>query len=368
MKTTKTAGAQASLRAYELATPAFFDRSSVGEWKRPVKYADRFRDALDFAARHGVRSAALDGQSGPRIALLPIDSQLTFCHPDFELYVGGRSGSGAIDDAARLCDFIYRNLGVITSIHPTMDTHLAYQIFHAGFLVDEAGNSPDPHFPTLVAREEILAGKWKVNPKAAYAVTGNPASYAALQAHLVHYAESLAQGGKYALTIWPFHAMLGGLGHALVPAIEEAIFFHAIARGAQVDFQIKGGNPLTENYSVLRPEVLTTVGGKPLSNAQKNTKFLKALLDNDAVVIAGQAKSHCVAWTIEDLLGEILSQDPELVKKVYLLDDCTSSVVVPGIVDFTQQGDDAFRRFAAAGMHVVSSTTPIEDWPGIKLG
>ena len=31
--------------------------------------------------------------------------------------------------------------------------------------------------------------------------------------------------------------------------------------------------------------------------AEKNTNFIQRLMDFDAVIIAGQAKSHCVAWT-----------------------------------------------------------------------
>jgi len=90
-------------------------------------------------------------------------------------------------------------------------------------------------------------------------------------------------------------------------------------------------------------------------------------LDFDVIVIAGQAKSHCVAWTIDDLLADILAQDKRLVEKVYLLEDCTSPVVVPGVIDYTDQADAAFQRFADAGMHVVRSTDPVESWPGIKL-
>jgi len=33
--------------------------------------------------------------------------------------------------------------------------------------------------------------------------------------------------------------MLGGIGHALVSAVEEAVF-HAIARNSQTQFEIKG--------------------------------------------------------------------------------------------------------------------------------
>ena len=161
--------------------------------------------------------------------------------------------------------------------------------------------------------------------------------------------------------IWPYHAMLGGIGHALVSSLDEACFFHNLARASQTGFEIKGGNPLTENYSVLHPEVLDDAAGRPI--AQKNTRFIKKLLDFDVVIIAGQAKSHCVAWTIDDLLTEIQARDEALAKKVYLLEDCTSAVVVPGVVDFTDDADKAFQRFADAGMHVVRSTEPIENWP-----
>jgi nicotinamidase-related amidase len=122
---------------------------------------------------------------------------------------------------------------------------------------------------------------------------------------------------------------------------------------------------LTENYSVLSPEVLDSADGQPI--AQKNARFIKKLLEFDAVLIAGQAKSHCVAWSIDDLLSEIVEYDPQLARKVYLLEDCTSPVVVPGIVDFTEQADAAFQRFAEAGMHVVRSTTPMASWPDLAF-
>jgi nicotinamidase-related amidase len=239
-----------------------------------------------------------------------------------------------------------------------MDTHQAFQIFHSIFLVNAQGEHPQPF--TLVTEDDIAKGLWKFNPAIA-ASLGISEEFG--QHYLRHYTHTLKAGGKYDLTIWPYHAMLGGVGHALVPAVEEATFFHSIARHSQPDFQVKGDNPLTENYSVLRPEVLTDATGAQI--AEKNTRFINKLLDFDILIIAGQAKSHCVAWTIEDLLSEILAVDRELVEKVYLLEDCSSPVVVPGVVDYTEQGDAAFRKFAAAGMHVVRSTDPIAGWPGV---
>jgi nicotinamidase-related amidase len=62
-----------------------------------------------------------------------------------------------------------------------------------------------------------------------------------------------------------------------------------------------------------------------------------------------------VAWTISDLLDDIRAADGSLANRVYLLEDCTSPVVVPG-ADFTDAAEEAFAAFAQAGMKIVRST------------
>jgi len=337
----------------ELPLPAHFDPSRVGEvWRVP--YEDRAREAPDWADEQGIVPAAEDVF---RICLLAVDVQNTFCIPGFELFVAGRSGTGAVDDNRRLCHFIYRNLGEITQIFPSLDTDHAMQVFHAIWLVDEQGNHPAPF--TLISAEDVAAGRWRLNSAVARAL-GIDIDYA--ERHLAFYARRLAEGGKYDLTIWPYHAMLGGIGHALVSAIEEAVFFHGIARYSNPEFQVKGDNPLTEHYSMLGPEVTEGPDGDRL--AGKNTALIEKLLTFDAIVVAGQAKSHCLAWTIDDLLKDEQVRE-RLAERTYLLEDCTSAVVVPGVVDYTDEADASFERYAAAGMHVVRSTDPIEGWPGL---
>jgi nicotinamidase-related amidase len=339
----------------ELPVPPHYDPARVGEvWRVP--YQERADEAEQWAKQSGLGPSADDSW---RVSLLLVDVQNTFCIPGFELYVGGRSGLGAVEDNRRLCEFIYRNLGTITEICPTMDTHKAVQIFHGIFLVNSRGEHPPPY--SLISVDDIRNGVWHFNPAVA-ASLGIDKEYG--QRFLLHYTERLRDGGKYELTIWPYHAMLGGIGYALVSAAEEAVFFHTIARMSQADFQVKGGNPLTENYSVLRPEVLEDDEEKPVG--ERNTALVEKLLRFDAVIIAGQAKSHCVAWTIDDLLRDIRSADGKLAEKVYLLEDCTSPVVVPGMIDYTEKADAAFRRFADAGMHIVRSADPISSWPGLQ--
>jgi nicotinamidase-related amidase len=340
----------------ELPVPPHFNAKKSGDvWKVP--YEERAEEARKWRKQHNIQPA---GEDRFKICLITIDVQNTFCIPGFELYVAGRSGTGAVDDSERLCEFIYRNLDVLTQICPTMNTHRAMQIFHPLYLINDKGAHPSPF--TLISEEDVLNGLWKFNPELCYSLRITE-DYG--QRHLLHYARKLKEGGKYELTIWPYHGMLGGIGHALVSSFEEAAFFHCIARYSQTDFHLKGDRPFTEHYSALGPEVLEGPDGKPVG--QRSEKFFRKLLHFDAVLIAGQAKSHCVAWTIDALMEDILAQDKRLAEKVYLLDDCTSPVVVSGVLDYTEQADAAFRRFAEAGMHIVRTTDPIENWPGIKL-
>ena len=193
----------------ELPLPPHFAPERIAEvWRVP--YEERAAEAERCARAHGLRPSAEDSF---RLCLLVVDCQNTFCTPGFELFV-----PGAPDDSRRLCEFVYRNLGSITRIVPTLDTHQARQIFHAAWLVDAQGRHPPPY--TLVSREDVERGVWR-------------ASEPALQEHLVHYARALEAGGKYRLTVWPYHAMLGGIGHALVSAVEEAVFFHGSRAGAR---------------------------------------------------------------------------------------------------------------------------------------
>jgi nicotinamidase-related amidase len=78
------------------------------------------------------------------------------------------------------------------------------------------------------------------------------------------------------------------------------------------------------------------------------------------LIVAGEARSHCVRAGLLDILAAIKEIDPSLAARVYILEDCTSNV--PG---FEKQGDEGLAMFAESGMHVVQSTTPMTEWPGM---
>jgi nicotinamidase-related amidase len=233
-----------------------------------------------------------------------------------------------------------------------MDTHYPYQIFSPAFWVRDDGTPPEAH--REITTEDIRAGRIRPDPALAPFLTGGDAE--ALHRQAEYYCEQLERAGKYTLYLWPPHCILGSDGHGLAGVIHEARLFHAWARVAPAAIEIKGDNPLTENYSALAPEVRTWYDGRPL--AEPNRRLLALLEREDAVIIAGQAASHCVKSTIDDLLGHV---ERSLARKVYILRDCMSSVAVPDgqggfVFDFTPQAEAALARFEAAGMHVVDST------------
>lgn len=346
-----------------LPIPSHFNPDNAASWSYDPDLSSLYDLARTWRQKHNLEPA---GASEFDMHLLLVDEQKDFCLPEGTLYVGGRSGRGAIDDSRRTAEFIYRNLGTIKNITTTMDSHFAFQVFTPSFWVTGQGRPVAPY--REISSTDVQSGQVRPNPAIAWWLSGG--DYDWLREYVLHYTRELERTGKYSLYIWPPHCVVGSAGHALVGIIQEARMFHSFARDTQSWVELKGDNPLTEHYSVLRPEVLKSHDGVVL--AEKNEELLKKLLSADAIVIAGQAASHCVKNTLEDLLAEMLARDPALTGKVYVLSDCMSAVAVPDgrggfVVDFTEETERALQRFAARGVHVVKSTDPIEKWPEIGL-
>ncbi|MCA9946964.1 MAG: hypothetical protein KC449_25965, partial [Anaerolineales bacterium] len=162
--------------------------------------------------------------------------------------------------------------------------------------------------------------------------------------------KQLEQEAKKQLTIWPYHVMIGSIGNALDPELFTAVLYHSIARKTQPTWLTKGSIPLTEHYSIIQPEV--PVPNHPMGG--KNKPFLDTLAQADVVVIAGEAESHCVLETVEDLVEDFSSQ-PEALQKIYFLRDCTSPVLHPD-VDFHAIAQARFADFAKQGVNFIDST------------
>ena len=319
-----------------LPMPSFYDPQSAAELyvERTAMVA---RAAIQYREHHNIRPSSSDET---RVAAFGIDVQVGFCLPGSSLFV-----PGAVEDTRRTLGWLYSNLDKITTLYFSLDTHHIRQIFHPAWWVDGAGNHPAPL--TVISVQDVREGRWI------------PVSH---KERALEYCEKLEASGKYVLTVWPYHTLLGGLSHALVPSMMEATIFHTIARGKQTHFEVKGTHPHTENYSVLSPEVRELEG---CDVGDFNDDLFSSLMSHDRVYVFGQAKSHCVLSTLHDLEERIRDTDPALASKVYVLTDAMSPVPAPPIeplpqgLDFPAIADAAMKRFEEAGFNIVSCGDPL---------
>lgn len=300
--------------------PTIYDPSRIGT----LFYPDVATIAAEATAA-GLNPAVEDKEN---VHLVIIDMQVDFCHEKGSLYV-----PGALGDIQRTVEFIYNNAERITNITCSLDSHLPHQIFHPAWWADEQGNHPAPF--TLITYEDIKQGNWR--PLVAPVQSTN-------------YVKQLEQEAKKQLTIWPYHVMIGSVGNALDPELFTAVLWHSIARKTQPTWLTKGSIPLTEHYSIIQPEV--PVPNHPMGG--KNKPFLDTLTQADIVVIAGEAESHCVLETVEDMVEDFHGQ-PEALQKIYFLRDCTSPVLHPD-VDFHAIAQARFADFAKQGVNFINST------------
>jgi nicotinamidase/pyrazinamidase len=303
--------------------PDFYDPDRVGTLFYPDKYA------IAEAAASANLSPVSDDE--PNLHLLLIDMQVDFCHADGSLYV-----PGAEDDIRRTIDFIYRNAECITQITCSLDSHVPQQIFSPNWWTDAEGQHPEPY--TVVSAKDIADGRWTPTQMPEWSKK---------------YVQELERQAKKELVIWPYHVLIGSMGHALDPELWSAVAWHSLARKVEPRWVMKGSIPETEHYSVIQPEIDVP----HRSGSTRNQALLDELAAADSVYIAGEAESHCVLETVEDIVNEFSPQS-SLLEKVHLLQDCTSPVVHPE-VDFHAIAQEALTGFADQGLQLVDSTEPV---------
>jgi nicotinamidase-related amidase len=256
--------------------------------------------------------------------LVVIDPQIDFCHPD-----GALSVPGADQDMERLAEMVRRLAPKLNDIHITLDSHRKVDIAHPIWWKDSSGAHPSPF--TIISVDDVEAQRW---------VTTKPS----LQARSLQYLKDLAAGGRYPLCVWPEHCIIGSWGHGVYPVLFDATQVWA-DRFAMVDYVTKGSNPNTEHYSAVQAEVPDPSD----PSTQINTAFIERLEAADIILFAGEARSHCLANTVRDIVDAF--SDPQYVKKIHLLTDATSDV--PG---FENLGEEFVKEMTAKGMQLTTTT------------
>lgn len=231
-----------------------------------------------------------------RELLFIVDMQNDFCLPNGKLSV-----PNAMADVKRLTQFIQRKSDSLNSILLTQDSHQVQDIAHACFWVNKKGEHPSPF--TIIYPEDISSERW---------TTTDPTQ----KEWAAYYLNALAKDGEFVHVIWPEHCITGSEGEAIVPELMNEV--EKWARGGRF-FEIfrKGEYPYTEHFGALRANIVV----EEENTTHLNKKLIERLESFDVIYVAGEAKSHCVATTIKQML-EING----LAAKIVILEDCMSDV------------------------------------------
>lgn len=245
--------------------------------------------------------------------LLLIDPQNDFCDlPDAyrpEAPDGGRLApalpvAGAHADLQRTAQMISQGAAGIAGISVTLDSHHRIDIAHPAFWQTGDGAAVAPFTP--ITAEQVRAGRYAPRRPAAMART-------------LAYLDALEAAGRYKLMVWPVHCEIGSWGHNVHADVRAAYNRWEETTLRSVHKVVKGCNPWTEHYSA----VLAEVPDPQDPETQLNTAFIKHLGQADTIYIAGQAGSHCVKATVEDIARQF---GPARRTKLVLLTDCMSPV------------------------------------------
>lgn len=229
-------------------------------------------------------------------AVLIIDMQYDFCNPNGALFV-----EGAAEDCQRLSKWIRDNKGEIDEVVATLDSHSVLDIAHPSFWQDKNGNAPGPF--TLISLADIESGTW--TPKF-------------FTKTVIEYIRELESQGEYKHCVWPEHCLIGTKGHAIEDNVAAALTEWTRQGRFNLKYVTKGTHPLTEHFGAFAAQV-------PVPNSpetQINQGLLKALSEYANVFLAGEAKSHCVATTLK----QIIKYAPALASRLVILEDTMSPV------------------------------------------
>ncbi len=252
-------------------------------------------------------------------ALLIIDPQNDFCKPDGALYVGG-----ADEDMNRLAKWLDKYSKEIDFVGVTIDSHQPNDISHPQFWMDKNGTYPAPF--TQITSNDVESGNWtpRFDP-----------------ARCLAYLKELETQNEYPHVIWPMHCIIGSEGAAIYTTLLAAMIKWT-DKGKFYQTVAKGTFPFTEHFGAFRANIPDP--NRP--ETQLNHGLMKTLESYQNVYLAGEAKSHCVA----NSLKQVLDEAPSLAPKFVVITDAMSNVT-----GFETLGDPIYERAKKMGVRFTTT-------------
>ena len=287
--------------------------------------------------------------------LLVIDPQNDFCDiPQNELPVIGHRSIGGLQievterpalpvagahfDMLRLADFVKAAGERLNRIVVTLDSHPFVAIERTTFWQDAQGQEVQPF--TQITASSVRQGAFSpVNSDRSEPISGKP-----LRAAVIDLLDRLEAAGRFTLMAWPVHCVTATWGANIHRALAEELAQWERSSSFPVRKVLKGEYPLAEHYGAFEAET-------PLFEVP-STRFNGDLADElrcDVLFVGGEASSHCVATSVEQLIRYRKTGEG-----IVLLTDCMSPVA-----GFEQDAKAACEQAVQAGAKLMTSSEAI---------
>jgi nicotinamidase-related amidase len=242
----------------------------------------------------------------------------------------------------RVANLVKRLGKRLGDINVTLDSHSVMHIAHPLWFKNSKGEHPSPFTVMRLENGSIIGGMTDASGNF-HDVGEFTATRANTLKWTLEYLELLASKKKYPHVIWPYHCLIGTPGHNIVQPLSDALIEWEHNKVDLVNKVTKGSCPFVEHFSGVRAEI----PHKDYPGTQIDSRFINTIVSADLILVAGEARSHCLANTLRDLAE--LAGD-EFVKKCVLLTDGTSDV--PG---FSQYGESFVKDMTAMGMQTTTT-------------
>lgn len=237
-----------------------------------------------------------------KTALLIIDPQNDFV-----------SNKESINDMINIITMLKTHGSKISDIFISLDMHNRFHIGNPLFWIDNKGRHPKPG--TII---EHISSEWDFND-ANWKTTRSE-----FQTDSFIYIQNLKKNKRHDLEIFGEHCLIGTKGSQVYGPLEEELAKWEKKYIKSVRYITKGSDSKTDQFSAIKPEYSVDLGEEGSENSEVNVQFIKDLEDNyNQVLVCGEVLSHCVRFTMQDLLNNSTT-----LKLVFLKD--ASTVLLPG--------------------------------------
>jgi len=238
---------------------------------------------------------------------------LVIIDPQNDFHEGGKLPiAGANADCEKINNLVRTKR--FDNIIVTLDTHQYVDISHQCWWVDKDGKHPDPM--TVITPEDVASGKWTTARKSDLAWS-------------TKYVKQLTANKRFQHIIWPYHCIVGTEGHGVKASLCDELRDWSLKNRRLVTYMWKGTNPKAEMYSAFKADV--EVPGAPETSLNKH--ILDRMYGYDNVFMCGEARSHCVRYSFDDMVEYFKTKSGKKPTCI-LLSDCATDIT--GFEEATQ--------------------------------